>query len=90
MILFNHFDALLNPRAILNACSESGSLDALPISAKRSADQISGKVPHELAEHDAAVDELYRPLIAKTSKTSAKLKDRVGDRPVGDGRSKTR
>jgi hypothetical protein len=41
------------------------------VSAKRSADRMSPNVPAELAEHDAAVDELYRQLIVKASKTSS-------------------
>jgi hypothetical protein len=74
----NHFAALLDPVGILSACAQSGALDALPISAKRSADRMSPKVAGELAEHDAAVDELYRQLIAKATKTSpAKSKEFV-------------
>ena len=70
MTISNHFAALLDPAAVLSACDQSGALDALPVSAKRSADRISHNVAGELAEHDAAVDELYRELIAKASKTS--------------------
>ena len=66
----NHFAALLDPIGVLCACAQSGALDALPVSAKRSADRLSFRVAGELAEHDAAVDELYRQLIAKASKTS--------------------
>jgi len=66
----NPFAALLDPVGILNACAQSGGLDALPVSAKRSADRVSPIVAGELAEHDAAVDEIYRQLIAKASKTS--------------------
>jgi len=66
----NHFAALLDPAGILTACAQSGALDALPVSAKRSADRMSPDVAGELAEHDAAVDELYRQLIEKASKTS--------------------
>jgi len=74
----NHFAALLDPVGILSACAQSGALVALPISAKRSADRMSPKVAGELAEHDAAVDELYRQLIAKATKTSpAKSKEFV-------------
>ena len=78
MTTSNHFAALLDPVGILSACAQSGALDALPISAKRSADRMSPKVAGELAEHDAAVDELYRQLIAKATKTSpAKSKEFV-------------
>ena len=74
----NHFAALLDPVGILSACAQSGVLDALPVSAKRSADRMSPKVAGELAKHDAAVDELYRQLIAKATKTSpAKSKEFV-------------
>ena len=66
----NHFAALVDPAAVLTACAQSGALDALPVSAKRSADRMSPAVAGELAEHDAAVDELYQQLIAKASKTS--------------------
>jgi len=66
----NHFAALVDPAAVLTACAQSGALDALPVSAKRSADRASPAVAGELAEHDAAVDELYQQLIAKASKTS--------------------
>ena len=56
----------------------SGALKALPVSAKRSADRISHNVADELAEHDAAVDEVYRHLMVKASKTSpAKPKEKV-------------
>jgi hypothetical protein len=76
MTISNHFAALLNPVGILSACAQSGALDALPVSAKRNADRMSPNVAGELAEHDAAVEELYRQLIAKTSKTSpAKSKE---------------
>ena len=69
MTIPNHFAALLDPVGILSACAQSGALDALPVSAKRNADRMSSNVAGELAEHDAAVDELYRELIAKASKT---------------------
>jgi hypothetical protein len=69
MTISNHFAALLDPAGVLGACAQSGALDALPVSAKRSADR-SPNVAAELAEHDAAVDELYQQLIAKASKTS--------------------
>ena len=75
---FNPFAALLDPVGVLSACAQSGVLDALPVSAKRSADRTSPNVAGELAEHDAAVDEIYRQLIAKASKTSpAKSKKTV-------------
>jgi hypothetical protein len=78
MTTSNHFAALLDPVGILGACAQSGVLDALPVSAKRSADRMSPNVAAELAEHDAAVDELYQQLIAKASKTSpAKSKETV-------------
>jgi hypothetical protein len=78
MTIPNHFAALLDPVGILGACAQSGALDALPVSAKRSADRMSPHVAGELAEHDAAVDELYQQLIAKASKTSpAKSKERA-------------
>ena len=78
MTISNHFAAPLNPLAILSACAQSGALKALPVSAKRSADRISHNVADELAEHDAAVDELYRHLMVKASKTSpAKPKEKV-------------
>jgi len=70
MTTSNHFAALLDPAGILGACAQSGALDSLPVSARRSADRISSTVAGELAEHDAAVDELYRELIAKASTTS--------------------
>lgn len=72
----NPFAALLDPVGVLNACAQSGALDALPVSAKRSADRVSAKVAGELAEHDAAVDEIYRQLIAKTSNTSPPAKSK--------------
>jgi len=74
----NPFTALLDPVGILSACAQSGALDALPVSAKRSADRMSPNVAGELAEHDAAVDEIYRQLIAKAATTSpAKAKKAV-------------
>jgi len=66
----NPFAALLDPVGVLSACAQSGALDALPVSAKRSADRVSTNVTGELAEHDAAVDDIYRQLIAKASKAS--------------------
>ena len=66
----NPFAALLDPAGILGACAQSGALDALPVSAKRCADRMSPNVAGELAEHDAAVDEVYRQLIEKASKTA--------------------
>jgi len=76
MTTSNHFAALLDPAGILGACAQSGVLDALPVSAKRSADRMSPAVAGELAEHDAAVEELYEQLIAKASKaTPAKSKE---------------
>ena len=78
MTTSNHFAALLDPVAILSACAQSTALNALPVSVKRSADRISDNVAAELAEHDAAVDELYRQLIVTASKTSpAKSKELV-------------
>ncbi len=74
----NPFAALLDPAGILSACAQSGALDALPVSAKRSADRMSPKIGGELAEHDAAVDEIYRQLIAKAAKAApAKAKKTV-------------
>ena len=63
----NPFAALFDPVGILSACAQSGALNALPVSAKRSADRTSSKVAIELAEHDAAIDEVFRQLIAKAS-----------------------
>ena len=70
MTTSNHFAALLDPAGVLSACAQSGALDTLPVSAKRSADRMSPNVAGELAEHDAAVDELYQQLIAKATKTA--------------------
>jgi hypothetical protein len=79
----NHFAALLDPAGVLTVCAQSGALDALPVSAKRSADRMSPGVAGELAEHDAAVEELYQQLIAKASKTSpAKSKAMVHSQEV--------
>ena len=66
----NHFAALLDPLGILNTCAQSGALSALPVSAKRCADRTSPKLAAELAEHDAAVDNIYQQLIAKASTAS--------------------
>jgi len=66
----NHFAALLDPLGILNACAQSSALNALPVSAKRCADRTSPKLGAELAEHDAAVDNIYQQLIAKASTAS--------------------
>ncbi len=67
---YNPFASLLDPAGVLSACAQSGVLDALPVSVKRSADRKSPKVAGELAEHDAAIEEMYQQLIAKASKTS--------------------
>lgn len=78
LTISNHFAALLDPVGILSTCAQSGALDALPVSAKRSADRTSPNVAGELAEHDAAVDEIYRQLIVKASKAApAKSKKTV-------------
>jgi hypothetical protein len=74
----NPFAALLDPVGVLNACARSGALEALPVSAQRSADRVSPHVGAELAEHDAALDDVYRQLIERASKTSpAKSKKTV-------------
>jgi hypothetical protein len=81
MTTSNHFAALLDPAGVLDACAQSGALDALPVSARGCADRMNPNVADELAEHDAAVDELYLQVIAKASKTSlAKSKDEVRNR----------
>jgi len=67
---FNPFAALLDPVGILNACAQSGGLEVLPVSAKRSADCVRCNVSDELAEHDAAVEEIYRQMIIKAAKAS--------------------
>ena len=68
----NPFAALLDPAGILSACAVSGALEALPVSARRCADRTSPNVAGTLAEHDAAVEESYRQLIAKAAaKTSS-------------------
>jgi hypothetical protein len=72
------FAALLDPVGVLSACALSGALDALPVSARRCADRANSRVTGELAEHDAALDEIDLQLIAKASKTSpAKAKRAV-------------
>jgi hypothetical protein len=77
----NPFAALLDPVGVLSACARSGALDALPVSARRSADRVSANVAGELAQHDAAVDEIYQQMIAKASKNSGKaLRDRPAKR----------
>jgi hypothetical protein len=70
----NPFSALLDPVGILNACALSGALEALPVSAKRCADRTSPNVAGALAEHDAAVEESYRQLIAKAAAKTAPAK----------------
>ena len=70
LTISNPFAALLDPVGILSACAQSGALDALPVSAKRSADRTNPDIAGELAEHDAAVDDIYRQLIANASKKS--------------------
>jgi hypothetical protein len=66
----NPFALLVDPVGILSACARSGALHALPVSAKRSADRTSPNIAGELAEHDAAVEEIDQQLIAKAAKTS--------------------
>jgi hypothetical protein len=67
----NPFAVLLDPVTILTTCAQSGALDALPLSAKRSADRQSPRIAGELAEHDAAVDAIYHELMAKAAKAPA-------------------
>ena len=69
----NPFAVLIDPTGVLSACSESGSLQSLPVSARHSADR-SRLNDANLAEHDAAVDQIYAELIAKASKPAAKSK----------------
>jgi len=64
----NPFAVLLDPAGIISACARSGMLDALPVSAKRCADRMSPHLAGELAEHDAAVDQIYLQLVAKAAK----------------------
>jgi hypothetical protein len=78
LTMSNHFAALLDPVGVLGACAQSGALDALPVSAKRSADRTSPHVAAELAEHDAAVDEIYREVIAKASKAAPAKSKKTG------------
>ena len=66
----NPFAALLDPAGVLSVCAQSEALAALPVSSRRSADRMSANVDREVAEHDAAVEDIYQRLIAKTSKTS--------------------
>ena len=66
----NPFAVLLDPVGILSTCAQSGALEALPVSAKRCADRASPHADSELAEHDAAVEEMYRQLLVKASKTA--------------------
>jgi len=68
---FNPFAVLLDPVGILIVCARSEALEALPLSAKRSADRQNPRVAGELADHDAAVDAIYHELIAKAAKTPA-------------------
>ena len=74
----NPFAALLDPVGVLSACTQSGVLDALPVSAKRSADRVSTRVAGELAQHDAAVEEIYQQLIEKAAKTSPAKSKKTG------------
>jgi hypothetical protein len=67
----NPFAVLLDPVGILTMCAQSGALNALPLSARRSADRQSPRVVGELAEHDAAMDAIYHQLIAKAAKVPA-------------------
>lgn len=67
-MMSNPFAALLDPVEVLNACARSGALDALPVSAKRSADRRNTQLAADLAAHDAAVEEVYRQLLAKAAK----------------------
>ncbi len=78
LTISNPFAALLDPLGVLSACAQSGALDALPVSVKRSADRTSPHVAAELAEHDAAVDEIYRQLITKASKTAPAKSKKTG------------
>ncbi|MEP6873807.1 MAG: hypothetical protein ABI887_05545 [Burkholderiales bacterium] len=68
---FNPFTVLLDPVGVLTTCAQSGVLDAMPLSAKRSADRQSPRVAGELAEHDAAVDAIYHELLAKAARAPA-------------------
>lgn len=78
LTMSNPFAVLLDPAGILSACARSGALAALPVSARRSADRVSPSIAGELAEHDAAVEEIDQQLVAKAAKTSpAKSKKTV-------------
>jgi hypothetical protein len=82
LTISNPFAALLDPTGILSACARSGTLDSLPVSAKRCADRMSPHVAGELAEHDAAVDEIYLQLVAKAAKAPPVKAKKVA-RPKG-------
>lgn len=79
------FAALLDPSGVLSACAESGALAALPVSAARSADRVSPKVAGELAKHDAALEEMDKQLVAKSSKASSPRPSRQAPRTQGAG-----
>ena len=66
----NFFASLVDPAGVLDVCAQSGALDALPVSVTYSADRASTKVNSDMAEHDAALDDAYRHVIEKVSKTS--------------------
>jgi hypothetical protein len=70
----NPFAVLIDPIGVLSACAKSGSLEALPVSARHDADRLRLIVEGDLAQHDANVDQIYAEAIAKASKQVAKAK----------------
>lgn len=72
----NPFAALMDPGAVLSACMETGALDALPVSARHSADRSRLADP-TLERHDAELDHIYAELIAKASRSASRSKARA-------------
>jgi hypothetical protein len=61
----NPFSVLLEPAAVLAKCAISGVLDALPVSALRTADRPGTRTSERLRAHDEAIDALFARAMSK-------------------------
>lgn len=67
-ILSNPFTVLLDPARVLATCANSTALNALPVSAVRSADRPGAATSERLLAHDVAIDALFEELASKSSR----------------------
>ena len=72
----NPFASLIDPAAVLAACSESKSLSTLPTHAHHRADLPSEAVSKELAEFDASIDAAAHSIASAAVRKAARKRNR--------------